>query len=34
MDVLHVAIALELHASTFLTFDRGQTKLAKLAGLQ
>jgi hypothetical protein len=33
MDVLHVAIALELHASGFFTFHRSQAKLAKLAGL-
>ncbi|MGA3190193.1 MAG: type II toxin-antitoxin system VapC family toxin [Bryobacteraceae bacterium] len=33
MDVIHVAIALELRAEFFYTFDRGQTKLAKRAGL-
>lgn len=33
MDVLHVAVALELRAKEFLTFDRGQGKLAQRAGL-
>ena len=34
LDVLHVAIALELDAETFLTFDRGQRKLARSTGLK
>jgi predicted nucleic acid-binding protein len=33
VDILHVAIALELKTSVFYTFDRGQAKLAKRAGL-
>lgn len=33
MDVLHVASALELQVSRFLTFDQGQRKLARRAGL-
>jgi predicted nucleic acid-binding protein len=33
MDVIHVAIALELNAETFLTFDKNQANLAKRAGL-
>ncbi len=34
MDVLHVAIALELGVDVFFTFDRGQRKLARSAGLK
>jgi len=34
LDVLHVAVALELGADAFLTFDRGQRKLARSAGLK
>jgi predicted nucleic acid-binding protein len=34
MDVLHVAIALELGAAVFFTFDRGQRRLARAAGLK
>ncbi len=33
MDVIHVAIALELTATDFFTFDKDQAKLAKRAGL-
>jgi predicted nucleic acid-binding protein len=33
MDVIHVAIALEVNAETFLTFDKNQAALAKRAGL-
>ena len=33
MDVLHVAIALELGVEFFYTFDRGQRRLARAAGL-
>lgn len=33
MDVIHVALALELHASDFFTFDKDQAKLARRAGL-
>jgi predicted nucleic acid-binding protein len=33
LDILHVAIALELDAEVFFTFDRGQAKLAKRASL-
>jgi predicted nucleic acid-binding protein len=33
MDVIHVAIALELNAELFLTFDKNQANLAKRAGL-
>jgi predicted nucleic acid-binding protein len=33
MDVIHVAIALELKATVFFTFDKDQAKLAKRAGL-
>jgi len=32
-DVLHVAIAIETGCRAFLTFDKGQAKLAKAAGL-
>ncbi len=34
LDVLHVAIALECGAKTFLSFDNRQRKLAKAAGLK
>jgi len=33
LDILHVAIALEAGAGTFFTFDKGQAKLARRAGL-
>ena len=33
MDILHVASALALKASRFVTFDERQRKLARLAGL-
>ena len=33
MDVIHVAIALELKAEVFFTFDKNQANLAKRAGL-
>ena len=33
MDVIHVAIALELKVTDFFTFDKDQAKLAKRAGL-
>ena len=33
LDVLHVALALTLNASTFYTFDRNQRVLAKREGL-
>ena len=33
MDILHVAIALEARAEVFFTFDRGQRRLARAAGL-
>jgi predicted nucleic acid-binding protein len=33
MDVIHVAIALELNAELFFTFDKDQATLAKRAGL-
>jgi predicted nucleic acid-binding protein len=33
LDVLHVASALTLHASSFYTFDRNQKALAKREGL-
>jgi predicted nucleic acid-binding protein len=33
MDVIHVAVALELGAEVFYTFDKGQAKLARRAGL-
>jgi predicted nucleic acid-binding protein len=32
-DVLHVAIAIETGCRAFLTFDKGQAKLAKAVGL-
>jgi predicted nucleic acid-binding protein len=34
LDTLHVAIALELQAEYFWTFDRRQAKLAEAEGLQ
>jgi predicted nucleic acid-binding protein len=34
IDLLHVALALECGAKTFLTFDARQRKLAKAAGLK
>jgi predicted nucleic acid-binding protein len=34
IDLLHVAIALEARATTFLSFDERQRKLAKAAGLK
>ena len=33
MDILHVASALALKASQFVTFDERQRKVARLAGL-
>jgi hypothetical protein len=33
LDILHIAIALELDAEVFFTFDKDQIKLAKRAGL-
>lgn len=33
MDVIHVAIALEVNAEAFLTFDKNQANLATRAGL-
>jgi predicted nucleic acid-binding protein len=33
MDVIHVAIALELRATDFFTFDKDQARLAKRTGL-
>ena len=33
-DILHVATALELEAKQFLTFDAGQSALAKAVGLK
>jgi predicted nucleic acid-binding protein len=33
LDILHVAIALELRAEIFFTFDRRQSKLARRAGM-
>ncbi len=33
LDVLHISAALLLNRSEFLTFDKGQAKLAALAGL-
>lgn len=33
MDILHVAIAIELAAGTFFTLDRVQRRLARAAGL-
>ena len=34
LDILHVAIALELRAEAFFTFDRRQHRLARRAGLR
>jgi predicted nucleic acid-binding protein len=34
VDLLHVAIALECEAKTFLSFDQRQKRLAKAAGLK
>jgi predicted nucleic acid-binding protein len=34
IDLLHVAIAVECEAKTFLSFDRRQRKLAQAAGLK
>jgi predicted nucleic acid-binding protein len=34
LDILHVALALTLNAEVFLTFDRGQKRLARSAGLK
>jgi predicted nucleic acid-binding protein len=34
IDILHVAIALETRARTFLSFDQRQRRLAKAAGLK
>lgn len=34
IDLLHVAIALEFGAKTFLSFDKRQRRLAKAAGLK
>ncbi|MEO6740054.1 MAG: PIN domain-containing protein [Chthoniobacteraceae bacterium] len=34
IDLLHVALALECGAKTFLSFDTRQRKLAKAAGLK
>ena len=34
LDVLHVATALELGLRTFVTFDRRQQQLARVAGLE
>ena len=34
LDVLHVAVALELRATQFWTFDDRQAKLAKVVGLK
>lgn len=34
IDLLHIAIALELRATTFLSFDNRQRKLATAAGLK
>ena len=33
VDILHVAVALELHAESFFTFDRRQAQLALAEGL-
>jgi predicted nucleic acid-binding protein len=33
MDLLHIAAALELGASEFLSFDENQSRVATLAGL-
>jgi predicted nucleic acid-binding protein len=34
LDVLHVAIALELECKRFLTFDSRQQRLARAVGLK
>ena len=34
MDILHVACAVEIGASAFLTFDKRQAELARFAGLE
>lgn len=34
LDLLHVAIALEIHCSVFLSFDKRQRRLARAAGLR
>ena len=34
LDILHVALALEIGATVFLTFDVNQAKLARAAGLK
>ena len=34
MDILQVACAVEIGASAFLTFDKGQAELARFAGLE
>lgn len=34
MDILHVACAVEIHASSFLSFDQRQRSLAAHAGLE
>jgi predicted nucleic acid-binding protein len=34
LDILHVAIALELGAAAFLTFDQAQRRLAHAAGMK
>jgi predicted nucleic acid-binding protein len=33
LDILHVAVALELQAASFFTFDRRQARLARSEGL-
>jgi predicted nucleic acid-binding protein len=33
LDILHVAVALEIQAESFLTFDRRQARLARAEGL-
>ena len=34
LDILHVACAIEIAATRFMTFDQRQQKLATLAGLR
>jgi predicted nucleic acid-binding protein len=34
IDLVHVAIALDFRATTFLSFDQRQTRLARAAGLK
>jgi len=34
LDVLHVALAMDLEPDAFFTFDRRQWKLAKAVGLR